>query len=276
MELLPGASPDQVLAVMRQLHIDFGNQRGGSPGPMPVTSARDGYLRVIETAEVQLRNCFAVDSWLKQIHSERYWDIRALTESSARPFPLIGSEIETQLAWCELVIAELGVLIKEDAVADLTAARAVLDANVYLHFIPFTDIDWRSVLGQAAVRLIVPMVVLSELDNQKNAGREKLKPRAAKRLALMRKLLAGHERGPVEVRPGVNLEVVVDPPDHARQPNTDEEIIAIAQRLVGRRGGPVLLVTGDHSMQLRAEARGLTVVELSDGLRLPLGGDEEG
>ena len=212
MELLPGASPDQVLAVMRQLHIDLGNRRGGSPGPMPVTSARDGYLRVIETAEVQLRNCFAGDSWLKQLHSERYWDIRALTESSARPFPLIGSEIETQLAWCERVIAELGVLIKEDAVADLTAARAVLDANVYLHFIPFTDIDWRSVLGQAAVRLIVPMVVLGELDNQKNAGREKLKPRAAKRLALMRKLLAGHERGPVEVRPGVNLEVVVDPP----------------------------------------------------------------
>jgi rRNA-processing protein FCF1 len=276
MELRPGASPDQVLAVMRQFHIDLGNRRGGSPGPMPVTSARDGYLRVIETAEVQLRNCFAGDSWLRQIHSERYWDIRALTESSARPFPLIGSEVETQLAWCERVIAELGVLIKEDAAADLTAARAVLDANVYLHFIPFTDIDWRSELGQATVRLIVPMVVLGELDNQKNAGREKLKPRAAKRLALMRKLLAGHERGPVKVRPGVNLEVLIDPPGHVRQPNTDDEIIAVAQRLVNRRGGPVLLVTGDYSMQLRAEARGLTVVELSDALRLPLGSDQEG
>jgi rRNA-processing protein FCF1 len=261
---------------MRQLQIDLMNRRGGSPGPQPVTTARDGYLGVIETAEAQLRNSFAGDSWLRQLHSERYWDIRALTESSARPFPLIGSEVETQLAWCERVIAELSVLIKEDAAADLTATRAVLDANVYLHFKPFTDIDWRSELGQAAVRLIVPMVVLGELDNQKNAGREKVRPRAAKRLALMRKVLAGHERGPVEVRQGVNLEVVIDPPDHVRQPNTDEEIIAVAKRLVNGRGGPVLLVTGDYSMQLRAETRGLTVVELSDALRLPLGGDDEG
>jgi hypothetical protein len=33
-------------------------------------------------------------------------------------------------------------------------------------------------------------------------------------------------------------------------------------------------VTGDYSMQLRAETRGLTAVELSDALRLPLGGDD--
>lgn len=261
---------------MRQLHIDLQNRRGGSPGPQPVTTARDGYLSVIETAEAQLRNSFVGDSLLGQLHSARYWDIRELTESSARPFPLIGSEVEAQLVWCERVIAELGVLIQEDASADLTAARAVLDANVYLHFIPFTDIDWRSELGHAAVRLIVPMVVLEELDNQKNTGREKLKPRAAKRLALMRKLLAGHERGPVEVRRGVNLEVAIDPPDHVRKLNTDEEIIAVAQRLVSRRGGPVLLVTGDYSMQLRAETRRLTVAELSGELRLPLGSDEGG
>ena len=47
----------------------------------------------------------------------------------------------------------------------------------------------------------------------------------------------------------------------------------VAQRLADRRGGPVLLVTGDLSMQLRAEARGLTVVELPDDLRLPLDAD---
>lgn len=276
MELLPGASPEQVLAVMRQLHIDLGNRRGGSPGPWPVITARDGYLSVIETAEAQLRNCFAGDAWLRQLHSERYWDIRALTEFSARPFPLIGSEVETQLAWSEGIIAELGRLIHEDAAADLTAARAVLDTNVHLHFKPFTDIDWCSELRRATVRLIVPMVVLEELDNQKNGGREKLRPRAAKRLALMRTVLAGHERGPVEIRKGVNLEVVIDPPDHVRQPNTDEEIIGVAQGLASRRGGPVVLVTGDYSMQLRAETRGLIVAELSDELRLPLDSDEGG
>jgi predicted ribonuclease YlaK len=87
----------------------------------------------------------------------------------------------------------------------------------------------------------------------------------------------GRVRGPADE---LRIEARVDQDQIAafgrRQPKTDEEIIALAQRLVNGRGGPVLLVTGDFSMQLRAEARGLTVVELSDGLRLPLGGDEEG
>lgn len=63
------------------------------------------------------------------------------------------------------------------------------------------------------------------------------------------------------------------PPHHQRQPNTDEEVISVAERLTERRGGPVLLVTGDLSMQLRAEAHGPKAVELPDGLRLPLDSD---
>ena len=85
--------------------------------------------------------------------------------------------------------------------------------------------------------------------------------------------MAGRGRGPAELRQGVSLEVVLDPPGHVPSPNTDEEVMIVAQRLADRRGGPVLLVTGDLSMQLRAEARGLTVVELPDDLRLPLDAD---
>ena len=67
--------------------------------------------------------------------------------------------------------------------------------------------------------------------------------------------------------------MLLDPPHHQQQPNTDEEVMSVAERLTERRGGPVLLVTGDLSMQLRAEARSLKVVELPDELRLPLGSD---
>lgn len=245
---------------MQQLRIYLGNRRGGSAGAEEIIRARDGYLSVIEDAESQLRTHFAGDWWLRQLQTERYWRIREMTEFTARPFPLIGSEIEWQLAWVDRVMGELNALINEDAAADTTAARAILDANVYLHFKPFDEIDWRSELRQAAVRLIVPIAVLGELDNQKNAGRDRVRPRAAKRLATVRKLLAGHGPGPVHVREGVRLEVLLDPPNHLRQPNTDEEVISVAQRLTERLGGAVLLVTGDFSMQLRAEARGLKVV----------------
>jgi hypothetical protein len=75
---------------------------------------------------------FTSDWWIRQLHTERYWHIREITESTARRFRLIGIEI-----------------------------------------------DWRAELSQAAVRLIVPIAVLRELDNKKNAGPDRLKRRAA-------------------------------------------------------------------------------------------------
>jgi hypothetical protein len=274
MELLPGAAPEQARAAIQQLKIELGNRRGGGWGQSAVI-ARDEYLRAIESAELRLRSFFVGEWWLHQLQTERYWHIRELTESSARPFPLIGDEVEWQLAWCDRILAELDALIREDAAADTTAARAVLDTNVYLHFRPIGEIDWLAQLGQPAVRLLLPIAVLGELDNQKNGGRARLRARAAKRLASFRGLLAGRGRGrgPADLRQGVSLEVVLDPPGHVPCPNTDEEVMIVAQRLADRRGGPVLLVTGDLSMQLRAEARGLTVVELPDDLRLPLDAD---
>ena len=59
----------------------------------------------------------------------------------------------------------------------------------------------------------------------------------------------------------------MDPPNHSRLPIADEEIIRRAQYLQGRPVGPVVLVTGDYTMQFMAEADGLPVLFLPDELR---------
>ena len=64
----------------------------------------------------------------------------------------------------------LDALIREDAAADTTAARAVLDTNVYLHFRPIGEIDWLAQLGQPAVRLLLPIAVLGEAGQPEERG----------------------------------------------------------------------------------------------------------
>lgn len=263
MELRAGQDPREVIKVLRHLRIQLSNavSSGG-------WEARDAYVSAIESAEVQMRNLWVGTEWLERLMSERYWRIRELHRESLRPVPLIRHEAEHQIVWLDELTQELKVQAQEDEAADPAAVRAILDTNVHLHFRPFTDIDWPRELRQPSVRLVVPLLVIRELDDHKNEG-GKIGHRAATRLEAMRRLLAGKGRGPVGIRQGVTLEVLLDPRRHEPQPNNDEEILARAEALSARLGGPLMLITGDLSMQLRAEARGLQVAFLGDHLRLP-------
>jgi rRNA-processing protein FCF1 len=230
--------------------------------------ARDQYVQAIEEAERHMRTWFVSDDWLERLHTERYWKICELREDSPRPFPLISQEVERQAAWLDEVIVELEAIAAEDDAADLGATRAIVDTNVHLHFRPFDEVNWPAQLGVKSVRLLVPIAVLRELDEHKNRGRDPIGHRAGARLAAMHRSLEGHGRGPAFVRQGVTVEIVLNPHGHVRHPNNDEEILDCAEVLAPRRGGPLVLVTGDLSMRLRAEARGLTVAVLPDSLRL--------
>ncbi len=267
-ELLPGVDATAVRDNLSQLRDELGNAVIGVSTAESLMAAVKNYLQKVELVESTMQHYFVGDAWLDQLHSPRYWHIRELRADSLRPWPLLTMEVKRQQARLERVIGELDALIEEDARADPVAARAVIDTNVHLHFKPFTDIGWCDILEQEKVRILVLVAVLRELDGKKNAAKKPTGDRAAARLKTMRRLLAGHGAGPVEVGHGVTLEVLLDRRGHRPQFNTDEEILDRTEELVARKGGPVRLVTGDLSMQLRAEARGLTAVALPDELRL--------
>ena len=57
--------------------------------------------------------------------------------------------------------------------------RAVFDTNVHLHFPRLNTYDWAAEFGRGHLVVIVPMIVLEELDDRKNRGQPVIGDRAA-------------------------------------------------------------------------------------------------
>lgn len=262
MELRDGLAAGTAAISVRDLEGRFVNLSGGGGDSLAL---RDRYLAEVETAERQLTNLFPTREWEGRLHSARFWHIRDLDDDSPRPFPVIADEARAIVEWLMGVKEWLDALEVEEAKADPQAFRLVLDTNAIMQAKPLKDCDWPRELGDSAVRLMVPLMVVIELDNLKSSASEKKRNRARRCLSEMRELLRDEGRGPVRVREGVTLEVQVTSRGHVRHPNNDEEILLNAEALSHRPGGMFALATADQSMQLRAEARGMRVVALPEG-----------
>jgi rRNA-processing protein FCF1 len=264
MELVRKIEASQALDALNEAGRLLANCRGGGSS----TQIRDRFVLAMEEIEPKLDAVLAETGWREQLISERYWAIRQITNSTYRASPLVGAEVERLLSFLDWMIADAEGLAALEAGADPLATRAVPDTNIFLHFKQPNEIDWSGELKAKTVRIIVPITVVRELDNKKNAGGKTAK-RATRRLAWMRSLLKGQGRGPAAIRLNTTIEVYVDPRGHVRHPNNDEEILLRTEAIDDRPGADVTLVTGDQSMQLSAAARGLLVLELDDKFRLP-------
>ncbi|MGW4499135.1 PIN domain-containing protein [Micromonospora sp. NPDC004336] len=151
------------------------------------------------------------------------------------------------------------------------AQVVVLDTNVYIHHerkLEDLDLAGELTLGIADIRIIVPMMVVDELDKAKLSGGDK-GYRAGYTVAYIDRVAqaggqiraAAYEREP-DPRGGVSVEVLLDPVGHVRLPINDDEIVDRAVSLEPLAGQPVRLVTFDTGMALRARAAGLRVHKL--------------
>ena len=123
------------------------------------------------------------------------------------------------------------------------------------------------VLDQPAfgqVHLVVPLLVIDELDRLKRNGKNEVRSRARATLARFDHLLY---RGPdrVQLQPAptaVTVEVLVDELDHQRFNDNDNELVARTRLLTDLVRQPLWLVTADTGMALRARGAGLRVKHL--------------
>jgi hypothetical protein len=239
-------------------------------------SSRDRYFKLVDQAERALRSVFADGELASALHSERYWHIRRYWDS--RPTAYIGTEDEKQ--WKErdsqivsLMEGELrGQLERlQTALAHLklfmplvypSPSLLVLDTNVFVHFDPFREeIDqakWCEVVQMpkgAEFRLIVPVVVLDELDRRAHSGDRNVNRRARAALShldpFVDDLLTTE---PKVIRPGacwMTVEILPDAPSHQRQADADTELLDRAEFLFQITGQKVRLVTADRGMRVR-------------------------
>lgn len=141
----------------------------------------------------------------------------------------------------------------------------VLDTSALMEGVFFTEFDWHSVdssLTGGALRLIVPSLVVEELDELKRRPAERQKALARRVLTALWNL---HRPAPAEPaalpgRADITIEVLLDDGWHQRMPNNDGEIIDQALSVRQLTGRPVILAACDYTQLYRAAPTGLTAV----------------
>ena len=142
-------------------------------------------------------------------------------------------------------------------------------------------LDFAGMLGlrETPVRLVLPIVVVDELDALKTHRARKHVPyRASYTLAFLDKILDQSGYGVVREedfsaldtggvpRGRVTAEISFDPPGHVRLPINDDEIVDRALAIQAAMGRNITLVTFDTKMRLRARTAGLKVHKLTQDL----------
>ena len=226
-------------------------------------AVQNSYLQLVETLEQALRSWFEDDDGaVIGFHGGHYKLIRDMTVSTTRPAPLINDEAARQVRVLERLRAKVQAL---EALRARDGQIAVLDTNALMHYQRPDEIPWAEVLGAPAVRIILPICVIDELDNKKYTGSDRMSRRADLAIRALRQHSGDLRPGSAAtLTDGTTLEVFLDDPDHVRMANPDEELISrclLLQRALGRA---VTIITGDLGMQLRAGALGLGQAEMPD------------
>ena len=130
---------------------------------------------------------------------------------------------------------------------------------------------------ETPLRVIVPIIVIDELDGLKQSSKNDVRARARQTLAILARVLSngvGRARlreadftplnnGGIP-RGEVTVEILFDPPSHQRLPINDDEIIDRAVVMKGLPGRPVTMITYDTGQTMRARAACLEVLKLSE------------
>ena len=149
------------------------------------------------------------------------------------------------------------------------------DTNVFLHYPPLSNLDWRSLCNSDSVHLVICLEVIHELDSKKNDTR--LASRAERAIKEIREAL----RANVAIRDAVTLSIFnhelrhSDFPESLSPDSSDDKIVHLVK--VYRElhlGCEVAIATEDLGMELRCEASGIPVVRMDLATRLENPQDE--
>lgn len=152
-----------------------------------------------------------------------------------------------------------------------------LDANVYLHYQPFDQIDWLEVAQADTATIVVPPVTIRELNKNKDTHPiARIRKRADAALKVLSRLFDSVACAPLRAGVEIRLE--------DRDPLVDFTLLQlnrevqddhlIASILLCRDEEPdanIVLITADTGLTLVAKARrlGLATTRLPDSLKLP-------
>ena len=274
MTLSPGADARGALNVLFDRKTTITNHHGDL----------GNYLAwALETARL-LRNRISSADIDRLIFTPMFWRLRNAFSSGRDKFDneLLGIEITDR---AEVLDRAWTALNNEINRWNDSTVLAMVDTTVFInHDEKIKDIPYAKELnlGFEPVRLVVPRVVVDELDRLKESGNQQVRWRAGHTLGVLDELLR-QPRSRVTIREAdenftaianaggmprdkVTIEVLFDDPHHVRVEDNDDEIINRALALQAYACRPVRLLTMDTSMALRARMLDLNVCKISKNI----------
>ncbi len=226
------------------------------------------YLQAVERLERVMSHYFVDFGWYERLYSQGYWAVREMSEGAVRPLPLLQAESSRLIRWLEGIERELSRIVVQDEWDEEGIPRLLLDTSALVREGSFDTFDWSELAGGSTrrVRLIIPILVVREMDDLKDSGKSS---KARPRLRKIFEILNDSGRGPAPISKSNTLELLMDPPGHVRLTSHDAEIVRRATYLSGRQGGPFQLVTGDYTMLATAKADGIAAVLTPAEIRTP-------
>jgi len=259
---IPGAGRDNVYKVLRELWVNASNLNGHH-----YDTAYQRLLRYLEWANESQRMLIGQVSGRdidRLIRTRMYQSLLdgvghlAGSDQQRLVNGLIANEVQERVADLEAAWTAFG-----EEMDRWPAERAVVvpDTSFFIHHFPkFEEVDFFDGLapeGGELVSVVVPMVVVDELDRLKESRDKHTRWRAGHTLGVLENVLNGDG-----LLGEARIEVLTDDPGHVRLPEADDEIVDRATAVQSIAAGPVRLVTYDTGMALRARQLGLPVLKL--------------
>jgi rRNA-processing protein FCF1 len=159
----------------------------------------------------------------------------------------------------------------------MNQVHAFLDTQTFLHYQWIANINWTSLLSVPSVDVMIPTVVLDELEEKKSGNSLKLRERATGALSRLAPMVSPT---PTHINPTVSVGFVSDAPKEVFQDarlnveqGDDRLIAAVLEFRRQHPGANVAIVSGDTGVIARATLKGIRVVRLPDDYRLPFESD---
>ena len=255
---LPGVPLDNLINGLRDAAREAGNVHGSAAG-RGWGEVQAAYRRWAQDTETTLALQLSPADLEAILHTKRYWAIQTMLAGNEALLPLIFFEVDERKRELEATAKALQRI--RDRWSHRPGTIMVPDTNLFLEYSQTFDyIDWRTAGGsRAETHVVIPLVVVDQLDQLKRTGRDQAKKRAQWTLRRLNQLLPHNPANRVRLREyegepwaTVWLEVLVDDPEHMRLADADAEIVDRAQYLAAVSERPVKLLSQDLGLHLRA------------------------
>lgn len=252
---LPGVQLKSLLAVLGEIALDAGNTPAKTGMHIP-TDLLSGYLSWVDTAEHRLTLLLSRRDIAALLLTRRHWSLRSMDGGSAGLTSAVRLELEQRKSALEALRDDLVSL--HSHWERRSGIVVVLDTNVFLDRAePIDTLPWPDIVGNDTdVHVVIPLIVIDELDKSKRHNNKALQRAARHSLRWLESLKRGND-GPSSSLDVATIEILADSPRHSRVEDPDYEILDRAALLECLTSLPVWVLTEDFGMRVRAGSLGI-------------------